>query len=290
MESASSQHMEHIWVARLRDRQGRSWSVRTTTGGDAPGPDALVEAIPDPFADPAGDPWELARSATRLAEGYCGRLDGAELEVPLRPSKVLGVGRNYRAHAAELGNEVPSSPLLFFKPPSCLVPSGASVELPRGYERIDLEGELVVVIGRRARRVAAADAWQHIAGYALGNDISCRDLQRTDKQWTRAKGFDGFGPMSAFIRMTPPGWELDAAGCRVRSFLDDAPCQDASVGAMIFPIPELIAVISACMTLNPGDLIFTGTPEGVAPIAPGQVVRIAAAGSLALAPVLTPLT
>ncbi len=287
MESASSQQ---IWVARVRDRQGRSWSVRTWTGGEAPGPDAEIEAIPDPFADPGGDPWALACGAEPVEGGYRGRLDGVELCVPLRPSKVLGVGRNYRAHAEELGNEVPSSPLLFFKPPSCLVPSGAGVELPRGYARIDLEGELVVVIGRRARRVAAADAWDHVAGYALGNDISCRDLQRSDKQWTRAKGFDGFGPMSAFIRMTPPGWALDPATSRVRSFLDDAPCQDGSVAAMIFPIPELIAVISECMTLNPGDLIFTGTPEGVTPIAPGQVVRIEAGGGLPLAPVLTPLT
>ena len=103
-------------------------------------------------------------------------------------------------------------------------------------------------------------------------------------------GFDGFGPMSAFIRMTPPGWTLDPATSRVRSFLDDVPCQDGSVEAMIFPIPELIAVISECMTLNPGDLIFTGTPEGVTPIAPGQVVRIEAGGGFALAPVLTTLT
>ncbi len=287
MESASS---PHIWLARARDHQGRSFSLRTRTEGQQPGPDAEFEAIADPFADPSGDPWALARDAAPLADGFSGRLDALQLEVPLRPSKILGVGRNYRAHAAELGNDVPEEPLLFLKPPSCLVPSGAAVSLPRGFERIDLEGELVVVIGRRARSVVAADAWKHIAGYALGNDISCRDLQRGDGQWTRAKGFDGFGPLSAFIHLTAPGWVLDTASCRLRSFLDDVPCQDATVDAMIFGIPELIAVISACMTLNPGDLIFTGTPKGVTPIRSGQVVRIAADGPFAIAPVLSPLT
>ena len=148
---------------------------------------------------------------------------------------------------------------------------------------------MVVVIGRRARSVTVADAWQHVAGYMLGNDISCRDLQRRDGQWTRAKGFDGFGPTSALVHLTAPGFVLDTAACRLRSFLDDVPCQDATVDAMIFGIPELIAVISACMTLNPGDLIFTGTPKGVAPIRSGQVVRITADGPFALAPVRSPL-
>jgi len=286
MESAST---THFWLARVRDPQGRAWSVRTVTDGHVPGPDAEIEAIADPFADPEGDPWSNIRDAQPLAGGVRGRLDAFTLEAPVRPSKVIGVGRNYRAHAEELGNEVPTSPLLFFKPPSCVVPSGAAVELPRGFERIDLEGELVVVIGRRARKIEVADAWAHIAGYALGNDISCRDLQRRDKQWTRAKGFDGFGPMSALVRMTPPGSVMDVDNVRLQSFLDDAPCQDATAGAMIFAIPELLAVISACMTLLPGDLIFTGTPEGVTPIAPGQVARIAAQGPFALAPVLTPL-
>ncbi|HGG56356.1 MAG TPA: FAA hydrolase family protein [Nannocystis exedens] len=286
MESASS---PHIWLARARDHKGRSCVLRILTEGQQPGPDAEFEEIADPFADPSGDPWRLARDAVARVDGFCGRLDAAQLEVPLRPSKILGVGRNYRAHAAELGNEVPKEPLLFLKPPSCLVVSGAAVSLPRGFERIDLEAELVVVIGRRARSVTAAMAWQHIAGYALGNDISCRDLQRRDGQWTRAKGFDGFGPLSALVHLTPPGFVLDTASCRLRSFLDDVPCQDATVDAMIFGIPELIEVISACMTLDPGDLIFTGTPKGVAPICSGQVVRIIAEGPFAIAPVLSPL-
>ena len=203
MERASQ---PHYWLGRVRDRQGRGAWVRALTDGRAPGPDAEIAAIPNPFADPEGDPWEVVRDAIPLTGGPRGRLDSVRLEAPVAPSKVIGVGRNFRAHAAELGNEVPSEPLLFFKPPSCLVPSGAAVALPRGYERIDLEGELVVVIGRRAKAVAAADAWDHVAGYCLGNDISCRDLQRRDKQWTRAKGFDGFGPISALVHMTPPGW------------------------------------------------------------------------------------
>lgn len=279
-----------FWLGRVRDREGQIQWVRAITGGEAPGPETEIEAIASPFADPEGDPWVVVSGAAGLAGGPRGRLADFALEAPLAPSKVLGVGRNYRAHAAELGNEVPAEPLLFFKPPSCLVPSGAVVELPRGFERIDLEGELVVVIGRRARAVAAADAWRHVAGYCLGNDISCRDLQKRDGQWTRAKGFDGFGPLSAMVRLTPPGYELDAAALRLRASLDDRPCQDATADAMIFPIPALIEVISACMTLLPGDIIFTGTPAGVAPLAPGQVVRIHSEGPLALMPVVTPLT
>lgn len=285
MQSATST----TWVGRVRDDEGRVHSVRCVNDGEVPGPDAEIEAIDDPFADPGGDPWVNAREATPRVDGPRGRLDRFALEVPVRASKVIGVGRNFRAHAAELGNEVPTEPLLFFKPPSCLTPSGAAVAIPRGYERIDLEGEVVVVIGRRATKVERARAWEHVAGYVLGDDISCRDLQKRDKQWTRAKGFDGFGPIGAFVRLTPPGFELPASSLRVQSYLGDRRCQDAPLDAMIFDVPALLEYISACMTLYPGDLIFTGTPEGVSPLAPGDVARIAAEGPLALAPVITPI-
>jgi 2-keto-4-pentenoate hydratase/2-oxohepta-3-ene-1,7-dioic acid hydratase in catechol pathway len=164
-------------------------------------------------------------------------------------------------------------PLLFFKPPSCLEANGSQVSLPRGYARIDMEAELVVVIGKRARKVASADAWDHIFGLTLGNDVSCRDLQKRDGQWTRAKGFDGFGPVGPFIYRTPPNG-VSTEGLRIRGRLDGHVVQDASVSDMIFPIPTLIEFISACMTLEPGDIIFTGTPAGVSALTPGSVTRI----------------
>ncbi|MCA9690324.1 MAG: fumarylacetoacetate hydrolase family protein, partial [Myxococcales bacterium] len=154
------------------------------TDGEAPGPTSEVEWIEAPFA--GDDPYERAATGPALGRAVLGAL---ELALPVSPSKIIGVGRNYRAHATELGNEVPGDPLLFFKPPSCLLVSGGVVTLPRGFGRIDYEGELVVVIGRRASKVAAADAWRHVAGYALGDDVSSRELQQRDKQWTRAKGF-----------------------------------------------------------------------------------------------------
>ena len=277
-----------LWVGRVREG-GRVHSVRVRTAGAPPGPEDVCEAIDDPFVDEGGDPWALADGAPARADGPSGPLGGLGLAAPLRPSKVIGVGRNFRAHAAELGNEVPTEPLLFFKPPSCVIPSGQAIVLPRGFERIDLEGELVVVIGRRAKDVDAARALEHVAGYALGNDVSCRDLQRRDKQWTRAKGFDTFGPIGAFVRMTPPGFAPPLAETRLRSLLRDEPCQDASLADMIFSIPALIATISACMTLLPGDLIYTGTPEGVRPLVPGDVVQIHAVGPFSLAPVVNPV-
>jgi len=277
-----------LWVGRVRDR-GRVHCVRARTDGAPPGPADRIEAIADPFADEDGDPWALASAAEPLPAGPAGPLADYELLAPLRPSKIVCVGRNYRAHAAELGNEVPQEPLLFFKPPSCTLPSGQPIVLPRGFERIDLEGELVVVIGRRARHVPRGRALDHVAGYLLGNDVSCRDLQKRDKQWTRAKGFDTFGPLGAFAHLTPPGLALPLADMRLRAHLRDEPCQDATLADMIFDLPTLIETISACMTLLPGDLIFTGTPEGVRPLAPGDVVRISAEGPFALAPVINPV-
>nr|WP_255216183.1 fumarylacetoacetate hydrolase family protein [Pseudenhygromyxa sp. WMMC2535] len=208
----------------------------------------------------------------------------------MAPTKIIAIGRNYAAHAAELGNEVPSTPISFFKPPSCLLASGQPLALPRGYERVDMEAELVLVIGARARSVRAEDAWAHVAGYLMGNDVSCRDLQRADKLWTRAKGFDGFGPVSAFARLVPPGWVLPA-DLEVHGFLDDERVQAGSVAQMIFSIPTLIEHLSACMTLEPGDMIFTGTPAGVSALEPGKVTRVALGGreDFHLAPVVTPV-
>lgn len=282
-----------LWLARVENDR-RPQTLRCSTGGAPPGPSQAWEPIADPFVAARIEDDDVVAVARRAAAiGDAAAIGGRELLAPVEPTKILAIGRNYAAHAKELGNEVPTSPLSFFKPPSCLVPSGRAVELPRGYARIDMEAELVVVIGRRAKAVAAADVYTggHVGGYLLGNDISNRDLQRSDKQWTRAKGFDGFGPVSAFLRLD--GRPLDAARLRIRGYLDDVRVQDGAVSAMIFEIPILIEHLSACMTLEPGDLIFTGTPEGVTALDPGKVTRVELASELdgfALAPVVTPLT
>ena len=281
-----------LWLARARSEDGAVSCLRCRTEGEAPGPLTAWEAIADPVRDARlreapCDLHTLVAEAPALAAAAA--LTTARLLAPLEPQTVFGVGRNYRAHAQELGNEVPSSPLVFLKPPSCLIPSGDALALPRGYERIDMEAELVVVIGRRARGVAAAQAWEHVGGYLLGNDVSCRDLQRSDKQWTRAKGLDGFGPVSAFVRLAEPGEVLPVHTLELRAYLDDLEVQRGRLSAMVFSIPALIEHLSEHMTLEPGDLIFTGTPAGVSPLAPGQVVRVEIDG-IALGGLVTPVT
>jgi 2-keto-4-pentenoate hydratase/2-oxohepta-3-ene-1,7-dioic acid hydratase in catechol pathway len=281
-----------LWLARTRadDVHGvTTWRGRTS--GESPGPDLRWEPIADPFAQARGsvEPCDCASLlATATALGEPRRLSGRLLP-PCSPQTIFGIGRNYRAHAEEMGNEVPETPLVFLKAPSCLLASGDALALPRGYERIDMEAELVVVIGRRARAVAAADAWRHVAGYLLGNDVSNRDLQARDKQWTRAKGADGFGPVSAFLRMVEPGWPLPVEQLEICGYLDDRPVQRGRMAAMIHPIPALIEHLSEHMTLEPGDLIFTGTPAGVSALSPGQVVRVELDG-MDLGRLVTPIT
>ena len=285
-----SEVADALWLARTLDGElVCAW--RCHTQGEAPGPNTAWEPIPDPFASARArlapsDPATLA--ATAAALGPARTLLGLRLLPPCAPQKIFGIGRNYRAHAEELGNEVPSTPLSFLKAPSCLIVSGDALVLPRGYERIDMEAELVVVIGRRARAVAAAEAWQHVAGYLLGNDVSCRDLQKRDKQWTRAKGLDGFGPVSPFMRLVEPGWVLPVGELEIQAYLDDLPVQRGRVSDMIFSIPALIEHLSEAMTLEPGDLVFTGTPAGVSALSPGQVVRIELTG-LELGRLVTPI-
>jgi len=270
------------WVGRVTEPdQAREHVVRLWTDGRAPGPDTEVEEIDDPFA--AAIPrlggradahaHAVALDAPALAGGLRGPLQRYVLAPPVRPGKLICVGRNYRAHAEEMGNEVPDEPILFFKPTSSLLASGQALPLPRGYQRIDMESELVAVIGRGATRVERERALDHVAGYTLGNDVSCRDLQRGDKLWTRGKGFDGFAPCGPFVRLCPPGRALPD-DARIHGTLDDERRQDAPLGQMIFDLATVIAYVSAVMTLEPGDLIYTGTPEGVSALAPGQVVRI----------------
>jgi 2-keto-4-pentenoate hydratase/2-oxohepta-3-ene-1,7-dioic acid hydratase in catechol pathway len=188
-----------------------------------------------------------------------------------RPSKIVCVGRNYLEHARELGNEVPERPLIFFKPPSSLVANGEAIVLPPESERVEHEGEIAVVIGRRARKVAAAQAWDYVEGIAPLNDVTARDLQKTDGQWTRAKGFDTFCPLGTVVPLADVA-DRDALEviCRVNGEVR----QHGRVGDMAFNIPTLIEYISGVMTLEPGDVIATGTPAGVAPLQPGDVVEV----------------
>jgi 2-keto-4-pentenoate hydratase/2-oxohepta-3-ene-1,7-dioic acid hydratase in catechol pathway len=196
---------------------------------------------------------------------------GARLLPPCFPSKIVCVGRNYAEHAKELGNEVPAEPLIFLKPQSSLIASGDAIVYPKLSQRVDFEGELGVVIGKRARNVASAEAASYILGYTCVNDVTARDLQKKDGQWTRGKGFDTFCAVGPYII---PRDEADFANFRVRTFVDGDKKQDGSVSEMLFDVNAVIAYISSFMTLETGDLIATGTPPGVGPLQPGSRVQI----------------
>lgn len=189
---------------------------------------------------------------------------------PLPPSKIVCVGRNYTAHAAELGNEVPAEPLIFLKPPSSLIRSGEAIVLPVGVGRVDFEGEIGVVIGRRARKVTVAEAWDHVGAIVPLNDVTARDLQRSDEQWTRAKGFDTFCAVGEPV----PLGQVDREALTVVTRVNGVERQRGRVQQMAFSIPVLIAFVSRIMTLEPGDLLATGTPEGVGPLASGDEVEV----------------
>jgi 2-keto-4-pentenoate hydratase/2-oxohepta-3-ene-1,7-dioic acid hydratase in catechol pathway len=200
---------------------------------------------------------------------------GARLLPPCSPSKIVCVGRNYAEHAKELGNEVPQEPLIFLKPPSSLIASGDAIVYPKLSQKVDFEGELGVVIGKLARNVKSTDAASYILGYTCVNDVTARDLQKKDGQWTRGKGFDTFCAVGPFI---VPRDEADFNSFRVRTFVDGVKKQDGSVLEMLFSVNDIIAYVSAFMTLQPGDLIATGTPPGVGPLQPGSKVQIDIAG------------
>jgi 2-keto-4-pentenoate hydratase/2-oxohepta-3-ene-1,7-dioic acid hydratase in catechol pathway len=201
-------------------------------------------------------------------------LAGADLLPPVTPSKIVCVGRNYREHAQELGNEIPAEPLLFFKPPSSLLKPSGVVRLPRLSERVDYEGELALVIGKRVRNLAAVDWRTVVRGFTLANDISARDLQKRDGQWTRAKGFDTFCPVGPLVSD-----ELDFdAGLTIETRVNGEVRQHGTTLDFIFPAPQVLAAITAAMTLEPGDLVLTGTPAGVGPLKVGDRVEVSVAG------------
>ena len=195
------------------------------------------------------------------------------------PSKIVCVGRNYVEHAKELGNEVPTEPLLFLKPPSSLIGSGQAIVYPKLSQRVDFEGELGVIIGKTARRVKRADAFDYVLGYTCVNDVTARDLQKKDSQWTRGKGFDTFCAVGPRLVLKSA---LDLSTVRVKTLLNDAVKQDAPITDLIFPIDFVIEYVTQFLTLEPGDLIATGTPPGVGPMQIGDVVRVEIAGIGAL--------
>ena len=186
-----------------------------------------------------------------------------------RPSKIVCVGRNYADHAKELGNEVPKAPLLFLKPPSAIIGDGDTIVLPPDSHQVEYEAEIGVVVGRRMHRVSAEEAEQHIRGFVCLNDVTARDLQKSDGQWSRAKGFDTFCPIGP--RITE---ELDWRELEVIGRVNGEERQRGHSSEMVFSIPKLLSYISHIMTLEPGDLVATGTPAGVGPLVPGDVVEV----------------
>ncbi|HXY14653.1 MAG TPA: fumarylacetoacetate hydrolase family protein [Terriglobales bacterium] len=198
-------------------------------------------------------------------------LTEAKLLIPVRPTKILCVGRNYREHAAELGNEIPQEPLIFFKPNSSLLAHGETIRRPKISERTDYEGELAVIVGRRCHKLGPdADVRPFILGYTVLNDFTARDLQKKDGQWWRAKGFDTFCPVGPLVNTELDPW----AGVEVETRVNGEIRQHGSTRDFIFPLDVIIRHIAEVMTLLPGDVIATGTPEGVGPVVNGDVVEI----------------
>ncbi|MFO0611327.1 MAG: fumarylacetoacetate hydrolase family protein [Polyangiaceae bacterium] len=226
------------------------------------------------FAREQGDKLLLLSAAPWLGGTDTGEsipIASAVLLAPVAPGKILCVGRNYRAHAAELGNEVPKEPMLFYKPPSSVIPSGGTIELPSTTvsERVDEEAELGIVIGARLRRASLEDAAAGIFGCTIVCDVTCRDLQKKDNQWWRAKGMDTFCPVGPAVVTG-----LDASTLEVIGAINGETRQRGKTSDMVFPVAEVVRYVSQFVTLEPGDLISTGTPEGVATLNPGDRVEV----------------
>lgn len=202
-------------------------------------------------------------------------LSDATLLVPVRPSKILCVGRNYREHAAELGNEVPIEPLIFFKPTTALNSPGGTIRRPRVSSQTDFEGELGVIISKSCYKLGESDDVKpYVLGYTCVDDFTARDLQKKDQQWTRAKGFDTFCPVGPIVTDEVNPW----AGVGVKTTVNGAVRQDGNTRDFIFPLDAIIRYISQVMTLLPGDLIATGTPAGVGPVLAGDTIEVTVEG------------
>jgi 2-keto-4-pentenoate hydratase/2-oxohepta-3-ene-1,7-dioic acid hydratase in catechol pathway len=241
-----------------------SWG--TVEGPADAAPDALTVAAIDghPFGPITftGDRWALP---------------DVRLVAPILPSKVVAIGKNYADHAREMGGEAPSSPVIFLKPSTAVIGSGDTIRVPPDSTRVDHEAELAVVIGRPARDVSRADALSHVLGYTAANDVTARDQQKADGQFTRAKGHDSFCPLGPWLETV-----LDPSDLRVTARVNGELRQDGRTSQMIHDVATLIAFMSAVMTLLPGDVVLTGTPAGVGPIVPGDTVSIEIEGIGAL--------
>ena len=200
-------------------------------------------------------------------------LVGAKVLTPVAPSKIVCVGLNYRDHAAEVQKPLPAEPLLFIKPSTAVLGPNEPIRIPPGVGRVDYEAELAVVIGRRAHRVSAADAWDYILGATCLNDVTARDLQNRESQYTRCKGFDTFAPLGPCIAIG-----LDRAPRAVEAWVNGERRQGSTTAQLIFGVEELVEFITFVMTLEPGDVISTGTPSGIGPLAPGDVVTVKVEG------------
>ncbi len=227
------------------------WILSDPTSGDKVGP---VEG--NPFG-------EFRRLEATLP------LSSVRLLAPVQPSKIINVGRNYFAHAKEHDAEVPEIPLLFLKPPSSLIGIGDTIRLPPQSQQVEHEGELVVVIGKRGRYIPLERTPDHIFGYTVGNDVTARDLQRKDGQWTRSKGFDTFCSIGPWIET-----DFDPSDALLTCHVNDGLRQMSSTREMAFHVNQLVAFASTVMTLEPGDILMTGTPSGVGPLLPGDIVKV----------------
>ncbi|HKS48220.1 MAG TPA: fumarylacetoacetate hydrolase family protein [Amycolatopsis sp.] len=244
-------------LARIAHAGGVAFAAIEGEGSDA----EVLEIAEHPFGRPnfTGKRWPLA---------------DVRLLAPILPTKVVAVGRNYAEHAAEFGNEVPGSPMIFLKPSTSVIGPNAAIKLPAVSERVDFEGELAVVVGAQPlRRISASRALDFVLGYTIANDVTARDLQKADGQWGRAKGFDTFCPLGPWIETS-----LDPADLALRTEVGGEVRQDSRTSLLIHKIPQLIEFISGVMTLLPGDVILTGTPAGVGPITDGQQVSITIEG------------
>jgi 2-keto-4-pentenoate hydratase/2-oxohepta-3-ene-1,7-dioic acid hydratase in catechol pathway len=260
-------YLSHSGIARyafVERQDGELWAVRSMV---APEEDLATRLI------------SLEDQSTEAFAAV--PLGSLSLLPPVTPSKIVCVGRNYSEHAAELGNEVPKEPLLFLKPPSSLLAPGKSIRMPALSKRVDYEGELAIVIGKRCRNIGPEeDVHQYIRGYTIVNDVTARDIQKSDGQWTRGKGWDTFCPAGPVVtlaghdEMDP----LDGEPATVTTRLNGVVKQEGSTKDLIFPIDFLLRYITAFTTLEPGDLIPTGTPSGVGPMQPGDTVEVEVSG------------
>ena len=206
-------------------------------------------------------------------EGSVMKLADVRLLAPVIPSKIVCVGKNYREHAAEMDSQAPDEPLLFLKPSTAVIGSGDPIDLPWQSEQVEHEGELAVVIGRMCKDIPIDRVDEVVFGYTCANDVTARDLQKSDGQWARAKGFDTFCPLGPWIQT-----ELSPADADITVRVNGEQCQHGGIDAMVHDVPAVVSYVSSCMTLLPGDVILTGTPEGVGPLADGDSVSVGISG------------